>query len=328
MESKLKNSERSPRECRTKYGSAGLIFALCRRLFPLFRTSALDSINSISFPYEMQPDGLPASLPTTAQIECSEEILVERLGAKVVITPPCFVVKYGSGVNLEEGRTMIFVKEYTTVPVPRVYALFIDPKTGKKYIIMERIHGNSLADEWSSLDGREKKNLGLQIREHLQSLRHIRSKAFCSVASKPLRDAVFYTADKSVNGAGPFNSESQLNRAIVEIYKLSESEIVQQKAQDCERVLSSELRKHKSVFTHGDLQPKNIMITVSSDLKKRVVFIDWETAGFYPDYWEYARASGPVRHIDDWEDYLCDILVPFPRETKALKMVFHDLTCD
>jgi serine/threonine protein kinase len=307
--------------------SIGLISALRPRLPLLFRMSAQDSINSISFPYESSPDDLPVSLPTTDQIEGSEDVLLERLGAKVVTVGSYFVVKYGYGVNLEEGRTMMFVREYTTDLVPRVYALFNDPKTGKKYIIMERIHGRTLADEWSSLEDYERRELCLQLRDHLHALRQIRSKAFCSVANKPLRDTVFWTADKSVNWAGPFNSELQLNKSIVEIYKLSESEIIQQKAEYCERVLSG-LLNHKPKFTHGDLQPKNIMIIRGgSGLKKRLVILDWETAGFYPEYWEYARASGPVRDIDDWESYLDDILVPFPSETKALRMVFDNLSC-
>ncbi|KAF9556781.1 hypothetical protein CPC08DRAFT_641050 [Agrocybe pediades] len=38
-------------------------------------------------------------------------------------------------------------------------------------------------------------------------------------------------------------------------------------------------------FAHGDLLPKNIIVNGSTITG----IIDWEAAGFYPEYWEYAR---------------------------------------
>ena len=44
--------------------------------------------------------------------------------------------------------------------------------------------------------------------------------------------------------------------------------------------------EHEIVFTQGDLRPDNIMVK-----KGRVTaIIDWEMAGWYPDYWEFAKA--------------------------------------
>ncbi|KAK6856449.1 hypothetical protein PG995_006636 [Apiospora arundinis] len=40
------------------------------------------------------------------------------------------------------------------------------------------------------------------------------------------------------------------------------------------------------VFTHGDLNPSNIFVRGD----EVVGIIDWETAGWYPDYWEYTSA--------------------------------------
>ncbi|ORY05470.1 kinase-like domain-containing protein [Clohesyomyces aquaticus] len=44
-----------------------------------------------------------------------------------------------------------------------------------------------------------------------------------------------------------------------------------------------QLMHHPIVFTHGDLKHHNIMVHngyISA-------FLDWESAGWYPDYWEY-----------------------------------------
>ena len=53
-------------------------------------------------------------------------------------------MKFGLGVNLIEGENMLFVRENTNIPVLQVYALYSDRNTGKNYIIMERIIGESL----------------------------------------------------------------------------------------------------------------------------------------------------------------------------------------
>lgn len=54
------------------------------------------------------------------------------------------------------------------------------------------------------------------------------------------------------------------------------------------------------VFTHGDLSSFNVMV------KKRKVtgIIDWETAGWAPEYWEYTVARDAAV-ANDSEDVRC-----------------------
>ena len=42
-------------------------------------------------------------------------------------------------------------------------------------------------------------------------------------------------------------------------------------------------------LTHSDLLPKNILVNGSTI----TVIIDWEMAGFYPEFWEYCRMHDP-----------------------------------
>lgn len=58
------------------------------------------------------------------------------------------MAKYGATVGLIEGKTMLFIREATSVTVPRVYALFEDLESRKAYIVMERIEGKCLKAEW------------------------------------------------------------------------------------------------------------------------------------------------------------------------------------
>ncbi|KAG6215510.1 hypothetical protein E4U26_008478 [Claviceps purpurea] len=43
---------------------------------------------------------------------------------------------------------------------------------------------------------------------------------------------------------------------------------------------------HEIVFTHGDLNMRNIMMYNG----RLSGIIDWETCGWYPDYWDYTKA--------------------------------------
>ncbi|KAL5342733.1 hypothetical protein BJX70DRAFT_409707 [Aspergillus crustosus] len=43
-------------------------------------------------------------------------------------------------------------------------------------------------------------------------------------------------------------------------------------------------RSHRIVFSHGDFRAHNIMVDDDEHLSG---FLDWETAGWYPEYWEY-----------------------------------------
>jgi aminoglycoside phosphotransferase (APT) family kinase protein len=69
-------------------------------------------------------------------------------------------------------------------------------------------------------------------------------------------------------------------------------------------------QSHEIVFTHGDLRPQNIMIKNGNV----VAIIDWELSGWYPEYWEFAKAFLVWGWQNDWTDYLIKILQPYHAE--------------
>ncbi|EFE44646.1 hypothetical protein TRV_00573 [Trichophyton verrucosum HKI 0517] len=46
-------------------------------------------------------------------------------------------------------------------------------------------------------------------------------------------------------------------------------------------------RPHRVVFTHGDFKAHNILVDDDGHLSG---FLDWESAGWYPEYWEFTTA--------------------------------------
>ena len=83
----------------------------------------------------------------------------------------------------------------------------------------------------------------------------------------------------------PLTSDSELRERIYERYIYF-----------CGRLYEHTLpdmlpRSNRSVFTHGDIAPRNIMV---DDENKITGILDWEYAGWYPDYWEYAQIMRPA----------------------------------
>lgn len=69
-------------------------------------------------------------------------------------------------------------------------------------------------------------------------------------------------------------------------------------------------RKHGIVFTHGDLRPANIIVKDG----RVTAIIDWEMAGWYPDYWEFAKAFYLEMFANDWASHLLGVLTPYYQE--------------
>jgi aminoglycoside phosphotransferase (APT) family kinase protein len=61
-------------------------------------------------------------------------------------------------------------------------------------------------------------------------------------------------------------------------------------------------RSSTSVFTHGDLAPRNPI--VDDDCRITAV-LDWESFGWFPDYWEYVQMMklwDPAEH--EWQRWM------------------------
>lgn len=271
----------------------------------------MDSQRAIT--YEATPDMMPSSLPTRAEIALSSESLSDKPGCKVVVVGP-YVVKHGIHVSLSEGEVMLHIAKSTSVRIPKIYALYRDRNEQKNYIVMEKIQGKTLKEIWPTLEPKAKEVITSQLRTSFDQLRRLPSPArFCALHGSPLPDALFETHEDPNCRTGPFESEEQLNQALLEKYVASEARM-EGKAIFYERAWASVFSGHEPVFTHGDLQQKNIMVSEDTD-RLCVVIIDWETAGWYPSYWEYARAIFACFGFeDDWSFWLEQALDPYLNE--------------
>lgn len=66
--------------------------------------------------------------------------------------------------------------------------------------------------------------------------------------------------------------------------------------------------ENKLVLTHGDLSSLNILIHGDTV----VGIVDWETAGWFPPYWEYTTAKYVNPQNPFWADPVDQFITPMP----------------
>ena len=141
-----------------------------------------------AIPFTADAALLPSPLPTTEAIRLSGNVLKQTWDRRIVRVGDHFVVKYGVGVSLNEGRTMRFIKQHSTVPIPEVYAIYSIRTVGSQkptsYIIMENVPGESLQSLWSTLGDQAKTKITDQLRAHFMQLRHIPQQGYFGVVGR------------------------------------------------------------------------------------------------------------------------------------------------
>lgn len=275
----------------------------------------------------------------------ADEVLAEVGGRKVVRVGQHFVVKYGEAAEEVEAATMLFLNQTTSINLPNVYAVYRTGAESTLVIVMEYIPGTSLDKMWPTLSATHKAQICYEIKRQIDQMRNLHSPGYYGgVGRQPMPDGIFWTGDEERNRqglSGPFQSENELNDALV-----SKTLFVDQtwngrgphRAQFYQRMLPNVLRDHEPVFTHADLQRKNIMISPrpanedslsttesTQHAHYHVTLVDWEKAGWYPSYWEYCAASWAFRFDDDWPAYLERILKPWPVEYAWLRILRDEL---
>lgn len=223
------------------------------------------------------------------------------------------IVKTGPEIDLTEACTLDFVAAKTSVPVPRVVCSFV--RNGRAYIVMRRISGVTVAQAWPSLSEAERASILDQLREMFIELRKLAppSGAVQSCTYGSLRDSRIPKAEPRF---GPFNS-IQVFHAWLRDGLQADQTSAHQNAQDINDV-SEMIRKQDGpwpspVFTHGDLNPFNIIVRGT----QVVGIIDWEFSGWYPHYWEYTSAWYGNRNRPDWQRSLSSFL---EADHESLKM--------
>ncbi|KAF5535259.1 phosphotransferase enzyme family [Fusarium phyllophilum] len=247
--------------------------------------------------FQETSEGLPEPLPSIEDIENAPHRIKDQTSRSTAVLSDHYVAKFGAGVEPLEAENMRFVRKSTNLHVPKVFAVYkrnIRDGVTVTYIVMERIHGQTLQNIWTDLQESEKSGIAAQL--HLDRSK-LRDTIFWAPEPVPAIDCIFRTEDEFLDG-------------LIGKYLYDSGESAQHRVDFYRRVLPRILKGHgKPVFTHADFQRKNILITAENT----VVLLDWESSGWYPSYWEYAMTVYAARAWDDdWHVYIAKILEEFP----------------
>ncbi|KAG5959501.1 hypothetical protein E4U57_000596 [Claviceps arundinis] len=202
------------------------------------------------------------------------------LGAHVY-GPSCSlnVQKLPFGLYLKTGRTrwhrslanefaaLQLVRRHTKVPVPSALDLASDAE--KSYLLTTKVRGIPLGWCIDTLSHDEVTTLVGDLQKCLSELRAIPKEvpsnyAITNALGKACYDGRLITGSQYDEARGDFSGLLWT------------------------RTISTTLSDagHEIVFTHGDLNMRNIMMHNG----RLSGFIDWETCGWFPDYWDYTKA--------------------------------------
>ncbi|KAH7401865.1 hypothetical protein DE146DRAFT_651783 [Phaeosphaeria sp. MPI-PUGE-AT-0046c] len=282
-------------------------------------------------PYLKPPDLLPAPLPSESSFFESTAIFRDDTSYhRVVAVEPHFIVKYGQGVNEIEGQVLLFLEHHLEAchSLPKLYAMYRIASTGHICLIMQRMPGVSLDQLWPTLNDVEKSDICAKLNGIITSIRSIPAHSlYGSVDQGQFHHYLFYSPDGDKEICGPFYLEDHFNAALIKRLRSDWAHMKMHsfKADFYEKNLRRVLVGHKPVFSHSDIQRKNVVVHRDTMQGLTVSLIDWEEAGWFPAYWEYFTALEGVQWDDDWSQHIEEITEPWLGEAAVMKMVHKDL---
>lgn len=260
---------------------------------------------------------------------------------------------------LKEIEHLKFVAKHTTIPVPKVLAVLKADDGITTYLVMNYIPAPTLAEAWPTLAPAEREEATLELAKHLRQLHNLRPASpamFSGCHGGPLPSDLYSSPTYGIYVQKPFfdleKMESSLQysqhgkRVQHHAYMgpfYSEAEWVATLWARCfewnpwihrafRKMTEVTFRDHTAQFCHGDLQLKNMLLErIPAEDRKdefasqfRVTLIDWEAAGWYPEFWDFC-ISVFCCFQSDWIDYVDRAMKPYWKEYPLFKAAYEML---
>jgi hypothetical protein len=202
-----------------------------------------------------------------------------------------------------EVATHKYIGRNSNVPVPYVYGEWTCPDRKYHYILEGRVSGYTLADCWHVLSFEAKISIARQVARYMASLARLSpSNRMETVSGKRRmnncfnprpRDARGYLAERYSTDREIFDNEFKPSLQAAGVPR----ETIRLIKETMPRV------NGRMVLTHCDLYVGNVMVDPDRALVTGI--IDWESGGFWPEWFQYARITHGCSDDDgEWKYYL------------------------
>lgn len=186
---------------------------------------------------------------------------------------------------------MEYVRQHTTIPVPRIHHPHLD------WLVMDYVDGEMLYECWHKQSAFMQFRIACTLRLYIKQLRSLKGTNVGALDSGQVSGILFQDYE-----FGPFDSTRRFKRfcEYVSLVGWDMRTKLLRRQQQPRPPVPRLPADWTPVFTHGDLNPSNILL----DKRGTLWLVDWAFAGFYPPWMD----SLVMRHFN--EDVLRDSVSP------------------
>ena len=227
------------------------------------------------------------------------EILHNLCGRQIIGLDSNVVVKCGPKVDPAEHYLLEYLHIHCpTMRSPEPLGFFV--LDHKPHLFMTRIKGVTLHSRWPSMSLSQKASVCSKLATMLTDLHGIPWTPGVPLGSL-IPPYICKDARLRVHTGGPIYNEAEFNDFLLRTPLKSISSSYLKWLRSCLR------DDHQIVLSHGDLNPKNIILLDEQDGSVSISgIIDWEMGGWYPEYWDALKALN-VRSTNDESDWWCSL---------------------
>ncbi|KAI7759823.1 hypothetical protein LZL87_009146 [Fusarium oxysporum] len=204
-----------------------------------------------------------------------------------------------------ESNALGLTHKYTSVPAPRVLDLVADSRN--THLLTTGLRGEPLARAMDMLSDRDCHEFVDQMQGFISQIRAIAPVGPKTHICNTLGQACSDPRIRDGNPIGPFEDEASFSQYLCH-------------PDDPAR------RGHQVVFTHVDLNLRNILVDKVTRLDGTRGWavsgiVDWENSGFYPEYWDCTKAQFEGSRWDErWTRALVEVFRPLGGFVKEIEL--------
>lgn len=174
--------------------------------------------------------------------------------------------------HIGEFRALQIVRRHTSIPVP--YPMDCVSHGEDSFLLTSAIPGEPIGYHIDHFSDDDQAVLINDLKNYVGELRAVakEDKELCGFPITSAMGGPIFDYRISLDPVGPFVDESAFNERL----KLGATPN------------TVHCTGHKIVFTHADFNMRNILVDPRT--RRLSGIVDWENAGWYPEYWEYTKA--------------------------------------
>jgi len=206
-----------------------------------------------------------------------------------------------------------YIAANTTIPIPRPYG--VHKLRGQFALEMGFLSGCDILQVcWKNFTDRQKQGLVDEIGGYIKQLRSLVPQNPNRVSSTD-GNACRQIRVGSVKRFGPFDDIPAFHKLVRGNWDFEEATQL-----FGEEAVQIHQRPYNIRFTHGDLGVQNILVRDDATV---AAIIDWECAGWYPEYWEYTMAHYNAVLLPEFYEMLRESIDRYDEELKAERTLWR-----